>query len=226
MLIEGMVKSSLVDYPGMASCVLFVPGCNFNCFYCHNRDLIIGTGSVIAVEEVFKFLNKRKGMLEGVVITGGEPTLYHDLIDFIKKIKALNYKVKLDTNGSNPQTVRAILKEEICDYFAVDYKAPHDRYPDICGGKADNVLKTIDILTGHNACFEVRTTVFPSLTLNDLIQMAKELPAVPKYVLNKYRKPEKFLPGDTERINAAPYTIEQIQTFAVLLKKYQPNVTA
>lgn len=226
MFIEGMIKSSFVDYPGMVSCVLFTPGCNYNCFYCHNRDLIKGSGYVLDYADIFSFLKKRAGMLEGVVITGGEPTLQKGLIEFIKEIKALGYKVKLDTNGSNPCVVKKLLDEKLCDYYAVDYKAPFAMYPDVCGFPADNVLETINILSQQGVDFEVRTTVFPQLTLDDLLTMAKELPLVPKYVLNRYRKPEKFLEKDIERINATPYTQDELKVFAEKIRKIQPNISA
>ena len=226
MLIEGIVKSSLIDYPKIASCVLFTSRCNFNCFYCHNRDLIQGSGSLIDTDEIFSFLKKRQGLLEGVVITGGEPTLQKDLIPFINKIKELGYKVKLDTNGSNPEIIETILEKGLCDYFAVDYKAPLSKYYEFCSFTGTKVLETIHILLNNKVEFEVRTTVFPQLSLEDLIEMVKELPLLPKYVLNRYRKPEKFLEKDVGKINAQPYTLVELQEFANKLKFYQPNIKA
>lgn len=124
MLISGIVKSSLLDYPGLISCVIFLPGCNYDCFYCHNRPLIQGSPDILNPREVFDFLQKRKGQLDGVVISGGEPTLHKDLIPLIAQIRLLGYKVKLDTNGSNPQIIAETLEKNLCDYYAVDYKAP------------------------------------------------------------------------------------------------------
>jgi len=228
MIISGMVKSSLVDFPGLVSCILFTPGCNYNCFYCHNRQLIDGTnGVVLSQSEIDTFLKKRIGKLDGVVITGGEPTLQPDLIPYIKKIKELGYKVKLDSNGSDPDLIEQILKNRIVDYFAIDYKAPAAKYQKICGKGADatTVLKTINILLDNNADFEVRTTVIPQFSEQDLICMAEELPVLPKYVLNRYRKPEKYEECDKERIEQKPYSQANIESFVKTLSSIQPNIT-
>ena len=225
--IAGMVKSSLVDYPGLIACTLFVPGCNYDCFYCHNRPLIRGPVKTLSLDSVFAFLRKRTGQLDGVVVTGGEPTLRGDLIPFLKDIKALHYHIKLDTNGSRPRVIEQALKEGLCDYVAVDYKAPADRYAEICGNgaDADTTLQTIHLLQRHKARFEVRTTVIPQLKLPDLLKMACELPVLPRYVLNRYRKPETYLPRDEARVNETPYAQNQIEEFAQVLIKYQPHIT-
>lgn len=227
MIVSGMVKSSLVDFPGLVSCILFTPGCNYNCFYCHNRELISGKGAeILDQSEIDAFLKKRVGKLDGVVITGGEPTLQKDLIDYIKNIKALGYKVKLDTNGSDTEIIKRILDENIVDYFAIDYKAPAERYKEICGRNADArpVIETINMLLERGVSFEIRTTVVPQFSLEDLMCMAKELPIVPRYVLNRYRKPEKYEPQDKKRIEQRPYTQSEIENFVKALKDIQPNI--
>ncbi|MHB1483787.1 MAG: anaerobic ribonucleoside-triphosphate reductase activating protein [Saccharofermentanales bacterium] len=228
MIISGIVKSSLVDYPGFISCVLFVPGCNFNCFYCHNRSLIDGSHDIIAPGYVEDFLEKRKGLLDGVVITGGEPTLQPDLIPYIRHIRRLGYKVKLDTNGSSPRIITQLLEEGLCDYFAVDYKAPASRYKEISGSCVDSavVLDTIKHLTESKMGFEVRTTVIPQLGENDLLCMSKELPILPRYVLNRFRKPEKFLACDETRVSENPYTQSRINEFVQIIRFNQPNATS
>ena len=225
MLISGMVKSSLVDYPGLVAAVLFTPGCNYNCFYCHNRWLINGIGDLIDLDVVRQFLSKRAGLLDGVVITGGEPTLQADLIPWMQEIKNLGYKIKLDSNGSSPQVIEDVLTSKLCDYFAIDYKAPAARYAEFCGSnaRAETVLETIDMLLSAGANFEVRTTVVPQLLEEDLVQMAKELPIVPRYVLNRYRLPDDYLPSDRSRILETPYTQEQIDGFVDVVHEWQPN---
>ncbi len=225
MTVAGIVKSSLIDYPGLISCVLFAPGCNYDCFYCHNRPLVDGPYAAVGPEELRAFLKKRAGQLDGVVVTGGEPTLQPDLTDFLGELKRLGYKVKLDTNGSNPDVVENVIKDRLADYFAVDYKAPAARYMEICAGAADAgpVLRTIRLLTGSGTEFEVRTTVVPQLGEDDLIQMAKELPEAPRWALNRYRKPETFLPRDESRVSVSPYTAQQLGVFAEKLRKWQPN---
>jgi pyruvate formate lyase activating enzyme len=226
MTIAGMVKSSLVDFPGLVSCVLFTPGCNYNCFFCHNRQLIDGSHQIIADSEVMNFLKKRVGKLDGVVLTGGEPTLQTDLLTFMQEIRKLGYKVKLDTNGSSPRVIKEVLTSGCCDYFAVDYKAPAHRYGEICRGAADaeTVLKTIQLLLEYNADFEVRTTVIPQLREDDLIQMAQELPQMPHYTLNRYRKPEIYLPNDEDKVNEQPFSSEQLHTLAGKIRAWQPNI--
>ncbi len=228
MIVSGMVKSSLIDYPGEVACVLFVPGCNYNCFYCHNRSLLDGTHDVIPLATVVQFLTKRADLLDGVVITGGEPTLQSDLIIFIQKLKLMGYRVKLDTNGSNPQVIKDLLQANLCDMYAVDYKAPSCKYSQICGSNstADTVLQTINLLLQYNADFQVRTTVVPQLDQADLIRMAKELPVVPHYVLNRYRRPEKFLPYDSPKVMQSPYSHATIRQMADMLRPYQPNISA
>ena len=226
MRISGIVKSSLVDFPDLISCVFFVPGCNYNCFYCHNRPLLDGTKEEITPEYVEDFLDKRAGFLDGAVISGGEPTLQPDLIPFIKSVKARGYKIKLDTNGSAPQVVRQLLGSNLCDYYAVDYKAPADRYKEICGPEADagRVQETIKLLLDHKIPFEVRTTVIPQLSETDLLQMSEEFPPVPKYVLNRYKKPETFLSSDRLKVEQPPYTQAETDSFADLIRIRQPHV--
>lgn len=227
MNISGIVKSSLIDFPGLISCVLFVPGCNFNCFYCHNRSLIDGSHIILAPQCVMDFLQRRSGLLDGVVISGGEPTLQSGLIPFIEMLKDLGYQVKLDTNGSHPETVKELLKRKLCDYFAVDYKAPAAHYPEICGQESDprQVIETIRLLSKNEVPFEVRTTVIPQLGHEELAMMAQELPVVPRYVLNRYKIPEKYLQKDVERIRKKPYSREEIQSLAAGIIAWQPNIT-
>ncbi len=227
MNISGIIKSSLIDYPGLISCVLFVPGCNYSCFYCHNRSLIDGSHILLTPQYVTDFLQKRVGLLDGVVISGGEPTLQSNLIPFLQLLRGLGYQIKLDTNGSHPEVVKELLKLELCDYFAVDYKSPAEDYPKICGhgAEARQVVETIRMLSEGDIPFEVRTTVIPLLGRKDLMAMTKEIPVVPRYVLNRYRVPDKYLPQDEDRIRMKPYSLEEIKSMAGSVIDYQPNIT-
>ena len=227
MLLAGLVKSSLVDYPGLIACVLFTPGCNYDCFYCHNRSLIDGTHDLISPHAVQTFLTQRAGLLDGIVITGGEPTLQPDLAAYIASLKPLGYKIKLDTNGSAPHIVNQLLQNNACDYYAVDFKAPPLRYREICGPHAHptSVLKTIHLLLQAGVDFEVRTTVLPQFSEADLICLAQSLPILPRYVLNRYRSPEKYLSCDHDRIHQKPYSQEQINALVATIRQHQPNVT-
>lgn len=226
MIFAGMVKNSLIDYPGLIACVLFVPACNYDCFYCHNRFLLSGDSDKLDLADVEDFLQKRQGLIDAVVISGGEPTLQKDLIAYLEKIRKMGYKLKLDTNGSNPEVIEKILDKGLVDYYAVDYKAPKGRYQEICGEKADpeQVLVTINLLLSQGADFEVRTTVIPQLKIEDMLQMARELPQLPRYKLNAYRIPEKYLPEDKERVEEKPYNREQIAAFTKEISFFQPQV--
>lgn len=226
MIISGIIKNSFIDYPGLISCVLFVPFCNYDCFYCHNRSLLSASHPVVMDKYIEDFLKSRVNLIDAVVISGGEPTLQKGLVPYINKIRELGYKIKLDTNGSSPETVSFLLQKGICDYFAVDLKAPASRYKEICGEAADaeQVFKTIDILLNSNAKFEVRTTVIPQLDKADLIEMSKEIPVVPRYSLNIYRPPEKYKQCDETKILEKPYSKEQINTFIKEMSVYQPNM--
>jgi len=226
MIFAGITKSSLLDYPGKISIVLYTPGCNYNCFYCHNRSIIEDIDVIIPTDEIMDLLEKRIGLIDAVVITGGEPTLHYDLISFLKKVKQMGYLTKLDSNGSQPDVIAKCITENVVDYFAIDYKAPAVRYAEIARSEAnpDAVLKTINLLLNHNQAFEVRTTVIPQLGLEDLITMVQELPELPKYVLNPYRQPQNYLESDLELIMEPPYPETKINEFAEALRGYQPNI--
>ncbi len=228
MRFAGLVKSSLVDYPGLVSCVLFVPGCNLDCFYCHNRPLLEGRLPPLEQSTVTEFLQKRAGLLDGVVLTGGEPTLYPGLEETAGWIKHLGYRVKLDTNGVNPDVVGRLLRLGLCDYVAVDYKAPAARYKELCGegADADKVLQTIRLLAQSGIAYEVRTTVIPQLSLPNLMQMAHELPILPRYVLNRYRVPDVYPAREAPRITQRAYTQGEITAFAEALREIQPNTVS
>ena len=226
MIFAGIVKNSLIDYPGLIACVLFAPSCNYDCFYCHNRFLLTGEYDQLSLSYVEEFLQKRLGLIDAVVISGGEPTLQKDLLPYLSKIKKMGYKIKLDTNGSYPSVIEEILDKNLCDYFAVDYKAPKARYKEICGEKADpeKVLATISLLLAKGAAFEVRTTVIPQLKKEDLMKMAQELPPVPRYKLNAYRVPKDYHSADQDRIEEKPYSQGQIIAFAKDMSVYQPQM--
>ncbi|MEN6445142.1 MAG: anaerobic ribonucleoside-triphosphate reductase activating protein, partial [Candidatus Cloacimonas sp.] len=130
MKIGGLQKFSLLDYPGELSAIIFTQGCNFRCPYCHNPELVdpIRYSPLLNTERVLRFLYKRHKKLSAVVITGGEPTLQEDLIPFLKLIKAMRYKIKLDTNGSRPEVLQEIIEQNLVDYFAMDIKAPIELY--------------------------------------------------------------------------------------------------
>lgn len=226
MTFAGLVRHSLIDYPGLVACVVFVPGCNYDCFFCHNRQLIGGGYETLSSREVYAFLRRRAGLIDAVVISGGEPTLQRGLAEFLETAKSLGYRTKLDTNGSLPQTVESLIKAGLIDYAAVDYKAPASLYPRLCGSGADAapVQKTIQILLESNIPFEVRTTVLPQLGIDELTAMAKELPVLPRYVLNRYRMPQDYPPEHEKLARAPALSGTQLQKLAESLKPWQPNI--
>ncbi len=225
MIVSGLVKSSLIDYPGHIALVIFTPGCNLDCFYCHNRHLLESLEPIMAFEDVLVFLEKRKGLLDGVVFTGGEPTLYPDLSKYMKMIQSMGYKIKLDTNGHHPEVVQQLIQDQVLDYIAIDYKAPAYLYSQIAGIYADarKVQETIQIVHESALDYEVRTTVVPQLTLTDLIQIAMELPILKRYCLNSYRIPKYYKDIHQPLIDVPPYSEQQIQLFREEIVLYQPN---
>jgi len=196
MKIGGFLKQSFVDFPRTLSAVIFTCGCNFNCWYCHNADLIKCTDSQYDIEKIFKFLESRYDFLEGVVISGGEPTLQADLSDVIKRIKNLGFKVKLDTNGSNPQVLKDLLSENVLDYVAMDIKNSIKNYAKTICVKATpqfyetKIKESIEILKNCNIDYEFRTTFSPEISLDDISKIAKLVKRCKNFYLQKYNSPE------------------------------------
>ena len=172
MNIAGLLKTATIDFPHRLAAVVFTAGCNYDCGFCHNRGLLTAT-DFEDNGEVMRFLEKRAGLLDGVVISGGEPTLQKDLLGFARAVKELGYDVKLDTNGSNPGVVDGLLSGGLVDYVAMDYKAPLARYPEICGAQADGFLETLGLLRASDAEWELRTTMIPQIGRDELRGMAE-----------------------------------------------------
>ena len=177
MLIAGLQKLTLLDFPGKTACTVFTPGCNFRCPFCHNALLVtdIDGGTFLDEEEFFSFLNKRKGILEGVAITGGEPTLQRELPLFIKRIKDLGFLVKLDTNGTNPEMLEALIKEGLVDRVAMDVKNDPSLYGETAGLKnfdIAGVARSRDLLLEGRCDYEFRTTVVKGLHTKESLKGA------------------------------------------------------
>lgn len=194
--IGGLQRFSLIDYPDKICAIIFTQGCNFRCPYCHNPELSNPElyETIIPEEDIFSFLEKRKGKLDAVSITGGEPTLQSDLNDFIKRVKEMSYLVKLDTNGSHPDVLETLIENNLIDYIAMDVKAPWDKYQKITGSsiKPEIIKKSIDLITKSNLLYEFRTTVVKSqLSVDDLATIGKNLKNAKLYVL------QKFVPSKT-----------------------------
>ena len=185
----GIEKLSLVDFDGYVSCTLFTGGCNYQCPFCHNSPLI-KTQPTIELEEIFAYLNKRKKMIDAVVITGGEPTLHKELPVFIKQIKDLGFIVKLDTNGTNPKMLKELIDEKLIDYVAMDIKTSLDNYhivTNTINPKLENIKESINILKSNNFDYEFRTTLVKEYhNLNVIKEMKILLKDTKKLFLQKF----------------------------------------
>lgn len=210
MKISGLQKLTLIDWPGKLACTVFLTGCNFHCPWCYSRELVlpeeIKKQLKIPEKDFFNFLKKRKELLEGVVLCGGEPTINKELPIFAKKIKKLGFLVKLDTNGSNPKMVKELIDRELIDYVAMDVKLPKERYPEIFARKAkiEDIEKTIKILKEAKIDYEFRTTIVPTIhQKEDILKIAHWIKPAPKYYLQNFR-PEKTIDSSFERIKPYP----------------------
>ena len=192
--IGGLQKFTLLDYPGLSACTIFLSGCNYKCPFCHNRDLVFIPENVtyLSGEEVFDFLKKRRGLIDGVCISGGEPLLQDDLIPFFKKIKKLGYKIKLDTNGAYPEKVKELVDEKLIDMVAMDIKNTKEKYAETVGMNEESfnikpIEETIEYLKKNSIDYELRTTVVKELhTKEDLVEIAKWIAPCEKYYLQPF----------------------------------------
>lgn len=176
MKIGGLNKLTTQDFPEHLACIIFTKGCNFNCSYCYNRDLVDNKAETIDEDYVMAYLYKRRKILDGVVISGGEPTIWDDLIPFIKKVKEFKLDIKLDTNGYNPTMLKKILDNNLVDYIAMDIKAIPDKYMKVINKKIDfnKILESIDLIKKSNIKYEFRTTIMKGVhDKKDIIKILK-----------------------------------------------------
>lgn len=191
MKIGGIQKLSLVDYPGKVSAAIFTIGCNMRCGYCHNPELVLPEryADTIPTEDILKFLETRRGKLEGVVISGGEPTMHEDLPDFIRRVKELGFLVKLDSNGTNPDMLEHLIDAELIDYIAMDIKGTPAKYQQIVAYPIDieAVLRSIRLIKQSGVDHEFRTTVVRSqLSFSDFDEIGQMIEGSPRYALQKF----------------------------------------
>ena len=223
MQIGGVQKTSLLDFPDKISAIVFTQGCNFRCGYCHNPELIVLRNEPVwTTAGFFEFLESRKGKLDGIVITGGEPCLQKDLIDFIKQIKSIGFLVKLDTNGTMPDVLEKALP--FADYIAMDIKAPLDKYSEIVRVKVNdaNIRQSINLIMNSGIDYEFRTTVVKSqLTFEDFEDIGKLIKGANKYYLQKFI-PSKTL--DENLMNEETYSNEEFIRIIEILRKNINNV--
>jgi len=182
---------SLIDFPEKICSILFTQGCNFRCPYCHNPELVEAAlfQECISKDEIFAFLEKRQGKIDAVSITGGEPTIQPDLVEFIQPIRKIGYLIKIDTNGSRPDVLEKLINQRLLDYIAMDVKAPLEKYRKIAKSKVnpDKIKQSIDMIIASDIAYEFRTTVVKSLvTMSDLQKIASLIKDARLYVLQKF----------------------------------------
>lgn len=206
MNIAHLQKTSLIEYPGKISAVIFTQGCNLRCPYCHNPELVepgLFTAPV-SEDEILSFMEKRSGKLDGLVITGGEPALQKDLTDFMRHVKNMGFLIKLDTNGTFPEALENIIEQRLADYIAMDIKGPANKYAGIAGTQVamDSVFRSIRLIMGSGSDYEFRTTwAAEQLTLADITEIAMMIRDAKRFALQRFN-PSKHL--DPSALNFHP----------------------
>ena len=226
MVIHGIQKLTLVDYPGHPAAILFTGDCNFRCPFCQNAPLVLSSSSepVVADEEIFSFLTKRKGMLEGVVVTGGEPTLQRDLIPFLGRLKTLGYLVKLDTNGYRPDVLEKAMESGYVDYVAMDIKTSLDEYPVVAGIKnldVSRIERSVELLKSGTVDYEFRTTVVEPLHHKENFEKIGDLlKGCRRYYLQSFVDS-----GNIIGKNCFPPSQEQLKNYLKTVSNYIESVS-
>jgi pyruvate formate lyase activating enzyme len=220
MIIKGLEKQTLLDYPGKLACIVFTFGCNFRCGYCHNPELVVDDmRPEITQDSILRFLEERKDFLEGVVITGGEPTLHSDLPVFISKIKKLGFAVKLDTNGSNPKMLMELIDKKLLDYVAMDVKAPLDSYESVANVKVNvkDIEESVRLVRSFPN-YEFRLTAVPGLFDEEQAKKIGEwLKGSKKFCLQQFKGTKTL---DKSFVNKKPFSKEEMNKFCSVLKPY------
>lgn len=224
MLIAGLQKLTLLDFPGKTACTLFTPGCNFRCPFCHNALLVTNpVTDYVSEEEFFTFLSRRKGILDGVCITGGEPTLQKDIIPFAEKIRAMGFLIKLDTNGYRPDVLAEFLEKGLADYVAMDIKATSSEYAATTG--LDNldfslILNSIELIEKSGVSHEFRTTVTEDFhTEEDFTEILSLFSDNTPYFIQQFKDSGNLIDGECRG-----WSTERMKKLVDELKKNHPNV--
>lgn len=234
MVIGGLEKLTLIDYPDHLAAIIFTQGCNFRCHFCYNPMLVLpqtgkdgkkikekGLSPSFSTKDLFLFLRERYGRLEGVVITGGEPTLHPDLPEFIREIKAIGYLVKLDTNGTNPEMLGRLIKEKLVDYIAMDLKAPEGKYEETVGVPVDfrNLQKSVKMIMTSGLPYEFRTTVVPGLLAKeDFAKMGAIIKGAKRWYLQHFKSDTELIDSDYQR--QLGYPAATMEEFAAIGREY------
>lgn len=219
MKISTGIITSNIDFPGHISSVIFTLGCNFNCEYCHNRILLTEPSKFLSSKGCLQELNSTRKFCDGVVITGGEPTIHKDLPELIQGIKDLGFLVKLDTNGSNPDMIKTLIDKNLIDYIAMDVKAPLSRYADITGAIVNtaDIERSIRLIRTSGIDYEFRTTIEPNLSMEDYQSIICLVDFARRFALQKYRSPDLKVPP-------APTIWENIEQLKILATQHVREV--
>lgn len=222
MNISGFEKLTLLDYPGKVACIVFTQGCNYKCKFCHNSSLINTDNEKYSEEEVFKYLEKRKKILDGIVISGGEPTLCKDLKEFIKKVKKYGLSVKLDTNGTNPKVLKELIEEKLIDYIAMDIKTSFSCYEKIVDVKnpfINQIKESIDIIKNSGLEHEFRTTIMKEHHNIDLLkEICQYIGKTEKYYIQNFRISDCVIDK-----SLTPFDNAELLNIQQILNKEFPN---
>jgi pyruvate formate lyase activating enzyme len=224
MKIGGFQKTSLLDYPDKISAIVWTVGCNFRCPFCYNKELVVGNPKLISEDDIFSFLEKRKGLLEGLVITGGEPLMQKDIVEFLTKVKKLGYLIKIDTNGMYPDMLEDLIDKKVVDYVSMDIKSPKKKYDSLAGKKVDfkKIEKSVDIIKKKVADYEFRTTFVPALLdKNDILEIGKWLKGSKKFYLQKFKNNVELIDPNLE--DSKYYSDDEILDALKKVKPYFVN---
>ena len=220
MKIGGFQKTSLLDYPDYVSAIIWTIGCNFRCPFCYNKNIVLGKIGPIPEEEILSYLKKRKGLLDGVVITGGEPFLQEDLTIFLQKVKKLNYLIKIDTNGTYPEKLKEIIEKQLVDYIAMDIKAPKNKYAKLADVPVNlkDINQSIELIQNIAPDYEFRTTFVPGLLKDeDILEIAKWLEGSKRFILQQFKSDVPLISSKLN--NKSPHSKEDIKK---IVKKITP----
>jgi pyruvate formate lyase activating enzyme len=223
-IIKDIIDSSFIDYPKKISMVVFTAGCNFRCHYCHNPELVNPELPFMSEDKAIKKIESKKEWVDGIVITGGEPTMHADLPDFIRKIKKMGLLIKLDTNGTNPEMIELLINEGLIDYIAMDVKAPLEDYSKVTGSNFDTNLikKSIELIKTSGIDYEFRTTILPKLFKEeDIMKLGYLLNGAKLLVLQSFRGGKTLDPDYTTQPS---YLKPQMEHFTRIIKPFIKSV--
>ena len=226
MILKGLQKTTLLDFPTKVACTVFTSGCNFRCPFCHNASLVINpdNSETVNIDAFFEYLKKRRNILDGACITGGEPLLQKDISEFISRIKELGYAVKLDTNGSKPEVLRSLIDNKLIDYVAMDIKGTLEKYPLICGveeGRFINEVKeSANILLENKVEYEFRTTVVRELhEKDDFHDIGKWISGAKRYFLQQFKDSGDLI----SQSGFSAYNKDEMEEILDIVKFYVPS---